>query len=182
MRERLHFSAICLGLGPALCHPMRTLIVASLLLCVAGCGTDPEALPADRWQDVEEVSLTSFTHGLAPGSGRCDTARSRYNLREHVLVESECAMETRTLARPQDSADLRAALAGIEVVQQPCDGFDGVDASVAFRHANTELQTGYAIGYSSCSRGGTAADLRPTITSSSWGPVQTVLNRIRAAR
>lgn len=169
------------GTLPATPRRMRTFFASSALLFMVGCGTDPDAANAQRWSEVVEVSMRSFTHGVAGGSSACTTSSSRYDLREHVLVDVRCAAETRSVARPQDSADLLAALRGIVIVDQPCNGYDGVDTSVTLRRSGAEVPDGFALGWTSCSGGATSRDI-PTITSESWQPVLVILDRIRAAR
>ena len=66
-------------------------------------------------------------------------------------------------------------------VEQPCNGYDGVDTSVTFRRSGTEVPDSFALAWTSCSGGATSQNL-PTITGESWQPVQVILERIRAAR
>ena len=162
---------------------MRTFLLTSVLLVAAGCGAESPTTSANAitWTDVDEMSIESFTNGVRPGSGVCTTTTIRYDFHEHVLVDAQCAADTRTPARPEDSAALLAALRGIAIVELPCNGYDGVDTSVNFRHGSADARDSFPLGSKTCTNGSTTTGIA-TVTDESWAPVQAILFRIRAAR
>lgn len=163
---------------------MRTLFLTCVLSAAAGCGAESPVASANAltWTDVDEMSIESYVNGVAPGSGACTTTSIRYDFRDHVLVDAQCAADIRTPARAEDSAALLAALRGIAIVEQPCSGYDGVDTSVVFRHGGTDARDSFPLGSMTCTRGGSSTAGVATVTEESWQPVQAILYRIRAAR
>ena len=160
------------------------LLLTSVWLVAAGCGTESPGVSANAitWTDVDEVSIESFTNGVRPGSGACTTSSIRYDFHEHVLVDAQCATDTRTQASAEDSAALLAALRGIAIVDLPCSGYDGVDTSVIIRHGSADARDSFPLGSQTCTNGGSSTMGVATVTAESWAPVNAILFRIRAAR
>ena len=163
---------------------MRTLLLTSILLVAAGCGAESPSTSANAltWSDVDEMSVESSVNGVPPGPGVCTTSWTRYDFRDHVLVDGQCATDTRTPARPEDSAALLAALRGVAIVELPCNGYDGGDTSVNFRHGSADARDSFPLGSRTCTNAGSSTAGTATVTTESWQPVQAILNRIRAAR
>lgn len=163
---------------------MRSHLLLGVLFFVAGCATDPDldsASGALHWDDADTLEITSETLGVArptPGGPDCSRGATRYDFADARLVVVSCGVEHVHVGTAQDTADLRAALRGLRVVQLACDGYDGTNVSAGVHRGVGGAGVAYPVGATSCTNGGDPARPIPVISLASWEPVQRVIQRI----
>ncbi len=163
---------------------MRTHLTLGLLIFVAGCATDPvlgTSTGALQWDDADTLSVIAQTQGVpGPASMGPDSTRdaTRYDFADGRLVRSNCGVERVHLGTAQDTADLRAALHGLQIVEIPCEGNDGTDVVATVLRGAEDPGPAYPVGGQSCTQGGDPTRPVPMISAASWGPVQAVIQRI----